>query len=233
MFEVFYYRSNLWHHSIRVFFILNELFDSVKGLVPGFDMKKAQVLALVHDDAEMITGDVQLGHKLRMTQEQLRAVEHSEAEAITKLAETYPKEVCGYSYSDLLNNALRKDTVEAQLVSYADKLDAYCESLHEVLGGNISALRAVITYVKILKDFPYKFDALKPMFAGEKSYLNTTDFFADPWKVRKENYLNVGHPHSPETIKAKTDFVLYDRWKELVIGNLGDEGIKLLTDKVE
>lgn len=233
MFEVFYYRSTLWHHNIRVFFIVNELLDLAKDILPSIDADKAQLLALVHDDAEIITGDIQLGHKQIMTQEQLQAVEKNEADAIEKLSELYPKEINGYKYKDLLLNALHKDTTESQLVSYADKLDAYCESLHEVFGGNISALRAVINYVRVLKDFNEKFPALKPLFNKKDSFLITTESYGDVFKINKKDYIHVGRPHSLETIHINTEFILYNKWKILVLENLGNEGVEILTKQTE
>ncbi len=233
MFDVFYYRSTLWHHSLRVFYFVDEFADVVKNALLELDLNKARILALVHDDAEIITGDVQLGHKQRMTYEQLKEVEKNEMKAIEKISEIYPKEVGEYNYRDLLYSALKKDTIEAQLVSYADKLDAYCESLHEVFGGNISALRAVINYVGVLKDVKEKFPALKPIFNHERSFLTTTDFYTDPWRVHKENYAHLGKPHTLENIRKETEFVLYNTWKNLVLDNLGGEGLNILTNKIE
>lgn len=233
MFELFYYRPTLWHHSIRVSLLVNELFDFAKDVMPGVDWKKAQVMALIHDDAEMITGDVQLGHKQRMTEEQLKAVEKNEEEAIVKLAEIYPKKIAGFEYASMLKNVLYKDTVEAQVVGFVDKMDAYCESLHELFAGNISSLRAVINYVGILKDIQKKFPNLKPIFDKPKSFLTTTDFYTDPWRVHAKDYIHLGKPHSPETIHLPTQFILYNKWKQLVIDNLGEEGVSILTERVE
>ncbi len=233
MFDVFYYRPTLWHHSLRVSLLVNEFSEVVKNNLPALDLEKAKVLVLVHDDAEMITGDIQLGHKQQMTEAQLKEVENNEIAAIEKLAAMYPKEIGGYNYKDLLFSALNKNTMEAQLVSYADKLDAYCESLHEVLGGNISALRAVTNYVGVLKNLKEKFPDLKPIFQNKNSSLNTTDFYTDPWRSHKENYIDLGKPHTPETISKETEFIIYNTWKKLVLDNLGAEGLKILTGQNE
>ncbi len=233
MFDVFYYRSNLWHHSIRVSLLVNEFSEIVKNNLPKLDLEKAKILALIHDDAEMITGDIQLGHKQQMTEAQLKEVENDEKKAIEQLATTYPKEIGGYNYRELLYSALTKDSLEAQLVGCADKLDAYCESLHEVLGGNISALRAVTNYVRVLKDLKEKFPDLKPIFKEKNLIFTTTDFYTDSWRVHKENYSHLGKPHTSETIRKETEFVLYNMWKNLVINNLGDEGINILITKKE
>lgn len=232
MFEVMFYRSTLWHHALRVYLMLDELLKMSGKKLPNLDFDKARVLALVHDDAEIITGDVQLGHKQRMSKRELKAVTDNEAKAIEKLSKIYPVQIGGYNYKDLLLSILQKDTIEAQLVSYADKLDAYCESLHEVFGGNISALRAVINYVGVLKDFDKKYPKLKPILNSKDSFLSTTDFYTDMWKVHRKDYIFLGKPHTKKSILKPTQFVLYNKWKEFIIKNLGNEGIEILTKKV-
>ncbi|PIT86651.1 MAG: hypothetical protein COU33_01960, partial [Candidatus Magasanikbacteria bacterium CG10_big_fil_rev_8_21_14_0_10_43_6] len=72
MFEKFTHRNHLWTHEQRVAYIIKDLFPSIKITLPKADRKKAFTLALVHDDAEVLTGDVQFGHKIHMTQEQLK-----------------------------------------------------------------------------------------------------------------------------------------------------------------
>lgn len=64
------YRTNLYTHSYRVAAIvhaLNPFAEKVFG--KAYDERKAEILALVHDDAEIVFGDVQLGNKSRMTAE--------------------------------------------------------------------------------------------------------------------------------------------------------------------
>lgn len=65
-------------------------------ILSGYDSKKAITLALIHDDAEMITGDIQLGHKQIMTLVQLKKIEENEKRAIEKLSQVFPKIVNGY-----------------------------------------------------------------------------------------------------------------------------------------
>lgn len=230
-FDVFFYRSNLWHHQLRVFLLVRELEPLITKLLPQCDTKKAQVLALVHDDAETITGDIQLGHKQNMTTKELHQVDKDEADAIEILAGKYPKEICGYNYRELLTHALHKDCIEAQVVSYVDKLDAYCESLHEVFAGNIPVIRSVMTYIVILNSFGEKFPELKPLVKSKESPL--TDVFdsmaTDSSKAIYENYSHLNKPHTAESVKQNTEIRAYNRWKELVLENLGNEGESILT----
>ncbi len=233
MFEVFLYRSSLWHHVLRVFFIVDELSKLIRQTLPNCDAQKAMVLALVHDDAEMITGDIQLGYKQVMKKEELKKVDHNEVVAIEKLAKQYPEVVGGYYYRELLLHALRKDCIEARLVSYADKLDAYCESLHEILGGNISSIRSVLNYTNLLLQFSEKFPDLKPLLRDTNSSFTNLGLRTDMWHVRKENYQHLGKPHTPESIQKDTELPVYNTWKNLVLTRLGDEGIEILTKQTE
>lgn len=233
MFEVFFYRSSLWHHTLRVFFITNELSLIAKRFLPEYDAEKASMLALVHDDAEIITGDVQLGHKQLMSETELQEVDVREVEAIKSLSQEFRQNIGGYVYGDLLHNVLRKDCIEAQLVSYADKLDAYGESLHEVFGGNISALRAVVNYVTTLENLKKKYPRLISIFDDKDSPFTNLSLRTDPWRVRRENYSYLNKPHTTESVKNKTEFPFYNSWKNLVIKELGKEGVEILTTQTE
>ncbi len=233
MWDMFFYRPLLWHHSLRVAFIIHELAPIVKDTLPNCDIEKACVLALVHDDAEIITGDIPLGHKELMTRAELQVVHSNELAAIDVLSGEFPIIIGGYVYRELLLHALHKDCIEAQLVSYADKLDAYCESMHEVLGGNISALWAVIGYVYRLEVFKEKYPLLAPMFRqGGSPFLNL-GVCTNLKRVDWGNYHYLNKPHTLESIEYETDFIFYNLWRKLVVENLGSEGVYILTTQVE
>ena len=106
--------------------------------------------------------DIQSGARVYMSAEELKAkIEQDEADAIEfQLSKTYPKEVQGYNYKELLTSILHKNTLEAQFVSYVDKLDAYNESMHEFHAGNISFLESVMFYAQAFARFPVKYPAL-------------------------------------------------------------------------
>lgn len=230
MFEVFFYRSNLWDHAQRVALIVKEIGPLAYQLLPEFDVEKAFVLALVHDDAEMITGDVQLGHKQRMSAQELQQIDDEEARAIEQLVGQYPQEVADFSYEALLLQALHKDTIEAKVVSLADKLDAYCESMHEVLGGNISALRSLLMYEKILATFDQKFPELQPLLASKASPFINWQRRTHKDYVPRDIYQHVNRPHTVESIGIETDFSMYNRWRQLVMENV-ENGTELLTQQ--
>ncbi|TSC94092.1 MAG: hypothetical protein CEN87_645 [Parcubacteria group bacterium Licking1014_1] len=233
MTEVFFYRSSLWHHGLRIAFMVDALAEITKEVLPEFDTKKARILALVHDDAEMITGDVQLGHKQLMTEVQLAEIERNELKAIEVLSQEFPSEVMGYNYQQLLLHALHKDCVEAQLVSYLDKVDAYSEAMHEVLGGNISGLRSVIGYVDTIRIIKQKYALIAPIFERKDVPLLNIGLRTDMRRVHWRNYTHLNKPHTPESILVETEFSFYNSWKELVLKNLGQEGVGILTEQVE
>ncbi len=232
MFDVFFYRSNLWHHGMRVALIIQELTPLLHDHLPACDTTKARILALVHDDAEMITGDVQLGHKMHMSAEELQKVHDAEAAAIEVLSKEYPQSIAGYPYRALLVHALERDCLEAELLTYADKLDAYCESLHEVLAGNISALRAVFTYVRILGTFEQDHPNLAPLFSN-KTALTDIGLRRHPLRVDRDLYAHLNTPHTEESITQETDFMAYNAWRALVLKYMGHEGLVILTKQKE
>lgn len=237
--EVFFYRSSVWHHSLRVHFITRELSKLAQLLIRGYEADKANILALVHDDAEMITGDIPLANKERMTDDELQEMRNKEAEAIRILTEdddtpcTLSLGKRCYFYEELLLNALNKDCVEAQVVSYADKLDAWCESLHDLFAGNLLAVRPAISYGSRLRELKDKYPALRPLLAHANSPLTNTNTRLDPIRFQRKNYLHLGKPHTPDSVLKETEIVFYNLWRTLVLEHLGKEGMELLTVQKE
>ncbi len=231
MFDVFFYRSNLWVHNNRVLWILEEIIPIAKKYFK-FDVEKARILALVHDDAEIITGDIQAGHKALMSKKELAEIAKDERQAVDELVKIYPKTVHGYSYKHLLMHSLKKDCIEAQLVSYADKIDAYCESTHELLAGNITAIRSVMFYTKVRLEFPKKFPQLAQFLLNKESYFIDTES-RSLLQVKPKNYKGLNKPFTKETIRTKTDLLFYNSWKNVVIKKGGKEGLNYLITQKE
>ncbi len=209
-----FYRTNLFLHSKRVHLLVKDVLEQFES--PDFDSKKALTLALVHDDAEIITGDVQLYIKERMTPEQLKGVELAEMQAIEVLADRWPKNVNGFNYKDLLLHALHKDCPEAQVVSYCDKIDAYCEALHEVFAGNLNFIEPATNYVKRIGELPVKFPFLKTAIPSSHPLLSLPSDFDIETAVKNGTFHNI------ETIKKISGIPHYDRWKEITISYLGN-----------
>lgn len=231
MFELMYYRPNLWQHSHRVLWLIESLAPIAQKYLQ-IDMEKARIMGFVHDDAEMVTGDIQAGHKARMSAEELAKLDENEERAAAELAARYPKEVHGYNYESLLVEMVRKESPESHLVSYADKLDAYCESMHELHAGNMSLLRSTMFYVRTMTLFPLKFPSLKDFLADRSSpFINTADRL-NPDVSKAELYTDL-MPYSEETIRRQTDFPFYNAWKALVLERGGAEGMRWLIEQRE
>lgn len=231
LFDVMLYRSNLLMHSQRVQWIVDELTPFCKEL--GADIEKTRVLALVHDDAEMIIGDIQAGHKAKMSKEELAVIEEREAQAARTLAAQYPKEVHGYNYEQLLLHAAHKDCIEAEIVSYADRFDAYSETLHEVLAGNLSLVWALMFYERWVASYLGKQPALKPLTAHFSPFILAGDNRHQPMQVRAAHFAHLGKPHTRASLDTPTEFPFYNAWREMVVRRGGEEGRSWLTQQRE
>lgn len=232
MFEVMYYRSDLWMHSLRVFWLTEELLPLAQKHL-SIDPEKARTLAFVHDDAEIVMGDIQAGHKLRMSEKELKDVEKQEEHSIDILAKKYPEKINGYAYKDLLLHASRKDCIEAQFVSYLDKLDALCESLHELLAGNITLVGSVMMYASWLTDFPQKYPVLAPLLKSKESPLTFLTDRLTPMRTGTEIFAHLNKPFTKETITIDSNFPFYNTWRRLVLERGGKEGLAWLITQNE
>lgn len=232
MFERMYYRSNLWMHTHRMVWMIESTAE-LSSRTLRIDIQKARTLALVHDDAEMITGDIQAGRKFFMTKAQLKKIDQEEAKAINQLSRRFPKILNGYSYKELLTDALQKDTAESQLVMYFDKLDAFCECLHEILAGNILFLRSVMFYERIMTLFPTTHTLIADLLANKESPFFDVERRVSPTKVTVASDAHFNRPHTPASIKIKSDFPFYNSWRDLVVTRDGEEGVRWLTEQRE
>lgn len=233
MFEVMYYRPTLWEHAHKVLWIVEELLSAVPSHV-RVDPKKARIMAFVHDDAEILTGDIQAGHKARMSAEQLRKLEEDELRAARDLSERYPKEVHGYEYAGLLFEMVHKETPESQLVGLADKLDARCETFHELFGGNFSFVSSTAFYISTLHRLGEKL----PLFAAfirDKAHPLLQDLGPLPsdGKLRPADFAHFNKPHTIESLEAPSRFPFYDAWRKLICDRGGEEGVRWLTERRE
>lgn len=181
MYDTMLYRTNLYTHSHRTAALVRAINPHARAWFNEYDPKKAELIALVHDDPEIIFGDIQAGNKSKMTPEQLRDIHEQEARAIKKIAKRFPKQVSKYVYETLLEEATTYSSLEAQVVCYADKYDALGEAYHEALAGNHYFVTNVVNeYGKIPTPFEYyrdffagflgRFPSLTPLFAAPPRY---------------------------------------------------------------
>ena len=233
-FDTMFYRSNDWIHSLRVRWIVEDILPLAKKYFKHIDAERVICLALVHDDAEMITGDVQAGHKAAMSKQALSKVYRDERQAISVLAKKHPIKVGGvYPYGKLLMEIFEKKTIEAQLVSYADKMDGYCESLHEVLAGNFSLLRSMIFYTTILAQRDKRFPKLIPVFHETSFAFMDLQGYLKEFYTEATKYKSFGKPHTKPSLSSPSPFPFYNRWREITIQRGGKEGLEALLKKKE
>lgn len=230
MFDVHMYRSSVWQHLHRVYWIVDELLPYTKGL--KIDKEKARVLALVHDDTEIIIGDYQAGHKGKMTKKQLKKLEDEEIEGCKRLAKRFPKEVHGYNYLDLLLTTARKDSPESLLVMYADRIDAHCECMHEILAGNYSAMWAFMFYDLWFGTFMTKNPVFAALFKTDSPFIFGDNRY-EPDKLFAKDYERFEKPHTARSIQIATDFPFYNAWRKTVLRRGGKEGKKWLLERKE
>ncbi len=229
-FPVMFYRSNDYIHSEIGAGMVETSTDLITQVYPDLDPEELRTYFLVHDDAEIDPeyGDPQLSDKIKMTPNQLARLAKKEARAIDYVCQLYPDTINGYSYRDLLLQALRKNTLIAQIGSYFDKLEAYCESLHEVTAGNLPFVYPWKGYTNRLAEFYDKFPNLRPFLAV------LPPSFAPPPHYDYFAYGLYGSPHTPTSILEPTAFPAYDLWRRVTLSKFGlEQGTKLLTTQKE
>ncbi len=234
--RISYYRSNLSTHSKRVFFLAKHLAPEICGMFPGADLTKILIMSLVHDDAEILTGDHASANRLKMTPEQLSIIDGDEAMAIEKIAERFPKEIAGYGYREILLEVFRKDTVEAQIVKYLDHIDGFCEALHEIYAGNECFTAPPET---AYGPVPIPPDYYIPRFSNPETYYplissamgTEMPFMRDFERIDFERIAKDGSPHSTASIGTPSGYPLYDFWKRVMLESGCEEVVSLLVQK--
>lgn len=230
-YQVMFYRTNLLIHSWRVQGILQKLIPGAVATYPGFNPELALLISKFHDDYEMISGDVPLQLKLLMDKNAYSALTEADIQAAEMLSAAYGNPVSGeHRYIDLLMHAIMKDCPEAQLHSFADKLDGYGEAMHEVLAGNISFLEPVINYLaKTFNDLPGNFSLIKEAFQPENRFFH---FPVVELRSHFEFGMPGAFPHTAESImNRKTGILHYELWKKVTLSMPG--GMDLLTQQTE
>ena len=226
--RVMFYRTNNLIHSRRVLWHLEKAIDDILDVFPGFDVEFTRTLALVHDDVEIITGDVKLHDKEHMSPEELEELTRREMEAISILVDRYSRFANGYGYESLLLTAKNKDRLESQTVSFFDKFDAGGEAWHEVCAGNRMFLRPAGGlvgeggYVRRLMEFPDKYPNLIAFFSRFPDYLPKPFDFA--------SLADKGRLHTKESLEEDSGYAPYERWKKTIMQR---EEVELMTTQVE
>lgn len=229
------YRPDVFFHSLKVFHLVHAVIPLIqKRYTKKFDAEKLLVMALVHDDPEMVTGDFQAGHKAKMNVQQQNEILEKEERAVEILVQRFPKKIGGYSYKDLLLETIRKDTFESQVMKYIDHLDGFCEAMHELYAGNDRFLRAIHDPELGLIELPHEYyikrfnlpftyyPLLEDLFSGEVPFLkeySCLDF---------SEIVKNGKPHTEESLSKSTGNSTYDWWKKVLIQHLSHQEIENL-----
>ncbi|MFH1656496.1 MAG: YfbR-like 5'-deoxynucleotidase [Candidatus Nealsonbacteria bacterium] len=230
--EVMFYRTNDLIHSKRVTAMVKEVLPFVKTLYPDLNQEKAKLIAKHHDDHEIVDGDTSLQYKLFMREngdkDGLSKLQEKEMMAIEMISKFYPKKVQGYFFKQIALHAVFKDCIEAQLVSFCDKVDAYCEAIHETLAGNPIFMEPMLNYpIKTFNNLTGNFPLIKKVFSSNHNFFKFS-------VVCLDEYFQSGrigaYPHTPQSIKRKVGIYHYEEWKRITLKNFG---IYPLINKVE
>ncbi len=240
IYQPMFYRSNLFTHSKRVLWLLQSILPLVATVFNHeFDTTKAQLLAVVHDDPEIVMGDIMSGAKRKMNAAQLAEVERQEYAAIAAMAERFPGTVLGHRYADLLTESQELKTIEAKLLKYIDRVDAFGEALHELYAGNRAFHSTIIDpelgaielpgsyYQQYVPAFPHKNPEFKELFS------HPHPLFSDPSGFDLAAIVAGGSPHTLQTLTESTGYIPYEAWKKIILDSGDSEEIENLYQQKE
>ena len=242
-----YYRTDLYLHSKRIVWLLEELIPYAVKVFPGFNVELARTMAAVHDDLEISLGDIMLGDKITFTKEQTAELYIKEQQAIEDVAAHYPDTFNGFRYRQLQQRyqmfeeylhpdlGIMMDDPEACLIRYCDKMEGFCEALHEIYAGNPVFNRGhapgipgpIETYKKVFKEFPNKYT----LFSRLKIFNHP--LLQPPPDYNVEAIIAHGQPHTIKSIQKNTGYPHYDFWKRVSLRRGGVELLRRMTTKVE
>lgn len=237
---IMFYRSSLWTHSKHLIWIVKAIAPYTKEVFgESFNQAKAEIMGCIHDDFEIVMGDVQTGQKKKMNTSQLEQLDLQEKKAIEEISRRFPENIGPYNYKDLLNSIQQADSLEAQVVKFADKMDAFGESLHEIYGGNYKFMQSISDpvygdvpapldyYVPFITSFPKQFPQTAKLFEQEFS------LFEKPEKMNFAKIAKKRNPHTKESLKIDTGYVHYDTWMKIMLEYADDEELKNLYTQKE
>lgn len=238
LYDTVFYRSSDFSHSKRVAWLVGSIEPLLREkMKEGFDLKRALALALVHDDAELITGDYQAATKSKMNAVELAALKDEEMRAIHSLAMRFPKTIGGHVYEELLQDIVELSTPEAQVAKFLDRFDAQGEALHEMYGGNTCIIKRVTNEYGVMP-LPFEFyrDALPKMLQSYEHMCTlggAHPFFRVVEERDWDELVPKRQPHTRESLSQKTGHAQYDGWVEVVLDSGDAEEIANLHTQKE
>lgn len=231
------YPQNNHDHGVNVSWIAGNLARRARDELGIFcNIQQLNPVCLVHDHLECYPplGDVPAGYKRFMSEEERAALERLECKAIEWMIQQMPEEYDRYQYGSLLWEAHAKQTFIAQLMKWADMIDGYCLSLHEILAGNHGFLKvtkhrgvdlpnACTDYEKFYFPQVHRELTLEPTGSLGQLFeqLNSPLLVPPPGRSHEEYVVlaNQGRPHTRASIDRmilSKEFPLYVAWLEIL-----------------
>jgi len=227
------YEYNVLDHTKKLVWLLEELLPIIEKTHSSIDKKKTILLAKIHDDIEIVIDDITAAEKEQMTKEEKNQLEENEKKAVERLVKKYQGTMEGYSYRDLLKEALEKKTKEAKIMNMVDKFDSFGEALHEIHAGNKKFSKNINNSlpdpVNFYKEISRK--KIKAMKGIEKLLQINHPILKEPETIEVKKIIEQGKKHSRESLKEETTNEFYNHWKRVIIERGGEEGIQILLKK--
>lgn len=238
LYPVMFYRTNLWTHSQHVFWLVHAMMPLIQKHFTHVDEKRLLAMALIHDDAEIITGDFQSVLLVQMTPEQIKAHDREDIAAAHAIADQFPETFGDYNYRELLVEAVELFTMESRILKYCDKFDGLAEAFHEVFAGNTCFTtnqtneQGVIPtplqgYHRYFMEFPRDNEDLRCWLRENEPIFRLYNL--DETRAQVET----GTPHTRESLNEPTGHLQYDWWRSVMMETKDAELITPLHTQVE
>lgn len=147
------HRTDVWTHARRTAY-LGTLLGTIVAREEhlGIDLNKIFRMGYHHGDPEIITGDIPTPLKQTMSPEQMQILRANEDGAMKLLAMLFGHNNPDKFLSEYLEMA-EKESLEAQIVNIADKLDGLGETINEIRCGNPAFLKVLSDYREVFRTF--------------------------------------------------------------------------------
>lgn len=218
------YRSNLLLHTQRVGYHMESLLPLAEKTFEGrINSDLTRAIAQVFDDFELDMGDYDPQQRAEIEEiipDAMSNRRHAAHRILVKRFKTL--NILGIPYIVAIGAALRRKSIEAQIVHYCDAFNGFGEAYHEYLAGNMLFKDAVQGYVAKQRD-PGRYPLLRPLFS------HAPEVFALPLSIPEPT----GRLPTRETIILNTGYAPYDHWKANIIRIGGEEGLDSLVNQKE
>lgn len=231
-----YYRTNVSIHVQRMKVIAKEIAEILQKEWISIDIEHLLNLVEVHDDEEIITGDLVSPKKSAFTQAEKEAFEEKCNKAQIEIIKEFWNLFEGELYEKLVKEEKEGSSLYFFILKYIDKLEANMEVCHEIFAGNQEFLE--------LKNITLGIDVSSFGYSYENAWiwLNKLISFLKISREQLEKYdiFNLGNPIIPENIKGNlhteeslqkdTPYAPYNARKRYLLKGLsGKEKEKLWT----